>query len=122
MKKANQIVGEKGELAAVSFLKRNGYKILETNYRCAIGEIDVIAREKNELVFVEVKTRKSDARGYPEESVGIKKQKKMSQLALWYLQNKAIDAADARFDVIAIMVSETKNEIRLIKNAFDFIA
>jgi putative endonuclease len=122
MKNLNKTTGEKGELAAVSFLKQNGYKILETNYRCAIGEIDVIAREKNELVFVEVKTRKSGEMGYPEEAVGIKKQKKMSQLALWYLQNKAINNANARFDVIAITVSGSKNEIRLIKNAFDFIS
>ena len=122
MKNPNKTTGEKGELAAVSFLKRNGYQILETNYRCAIGEIDVIAQEKNELVFVEVKTRKSGEMGYPEEAVGIKKQKKMSQLALWYLQNETINNANARFDVVAITVSETKKEIRLIKNAFDFIA
>jgi putative endonuclease len=122
MNNPNKTTGEKGELAAVSFLKEKGYQILEINYRCAIGEIDVIAREKNELVFVEVKTRKSGEMGYPEEAVGVKKQKKMSQLALWYLQNEAIDNANARFDVVAITVYETKNEIRLIKNAFDFIS
>ncbi|MDI6741239.1 MAG: YraN family protein [Smithella sp.] len=122
MKNPNKTTGEKGEFAAVSYLKQNGYQILETNYRCAIGEIDVIARENNELVFVEVKTRKSGEMGYPEEAVGIKKQKKMSQLALWYLQNEAMNNANARFDVIAITVSGSKNEIRLIKNAFDFIS
>lgn len=122
MKHPNKTTGETGEFAAVSFLKKNGYKILETNYRCAIGEIDVIAREKDDLVFVEVKTRKSGEMGYPEEAVGIKKQKKMSQLALWYLQNEAINNVNARFDVVAVTVSEIKNEIRLIKNAFDFIS
>jgi putative endonuclease len=115
------ITGEKGETIAAAYLKKNGYRILETNFRCSLGEIDIIARDKEELVFVEVKTRKSQDLGYPEQAVGIKKQKKISQLALFYLQKKNLTNAKARFDVVAVMMSETSNEVKLIKNAFDFV-
>ena len=115
------ITGEKGETIAAAYLKKNGYRILETNFRCSLGEIDIIARDKEELVFVEVKTRKSLDLGYPEQAVGIKKQKKISQLALFYLQKKNLTNAKARFDVVAVMMSETSNEVKLIKNAFDFV-
>ena len=113
--------GKEGERIAADFLKKNGYRICETNFRCPIGEIDIIARDKNTLVFIEVKTRKSEELGYPEEAVGIKKQRKMSQLALWYLQQKKVADTDARFDVIAITLLPQGEEIKLIKNAFDFI-
>ena len=115
------ITGEKGETIAAAYLKKNGYRILETNFRCSLGEIDIIARDKEDLVFVEVKTRKSLDLGYPEQAVGIKKQKKISQLALFYLQKKNLTNAKARFDVVAVMMSETSNEVKLIKNAFDFV-
>jgi putative endonuclease len=112
--------GKEGEKMAAVFLKKNGYRICEINYRCILGEIDIIARDKDEIVFIEVKTRKSGELGYPEQAVGIRKQKKMSQLALWYLQKENITGAGARFDVVAITMLPSGNEIRLIKNAFDF--
>jgi len=112
--------GKEGERIAADYLKKNGYRIIETNFRCAIGEIDIIAREKDFLVFIEVKTRKSTELGFPEQAVGIKKQKKMSQLALWYLQKKNINNTASRFDVLAITMLPAGNEIKLIKNAFDF--
>jgi putative endonuclease len=112
--------GKEGETIAAAFLKKNGYRICETNFRCILGEIDIIARDKGEIVFIEVKTRKSGELGYPEQAVGIRKQKKMSQLALWYLQKKNITDASARFDVVAITMLPSGNEIKLIKNAFDF--
>jgi putative endonuclease len=122
MKDKNKIkTGKEGECIAADFLNKNGYRICETNFRCPIGEIDIIARDKNTLVFVEVKTRKSEELGYPEEAVGIKKQRKMSQLALWYLQQKKVADTDARFDVIAITLLPQGEEIKLIKNAFDLI-
>jgi len=114
--------GKEGEKIAVDFLKNNGYRITEVNYRCPIGEIDIVARDKIDLVFVEVKARKSSALGYPEQAVGVKKQKKMSQLALWYLQEKKINNVNSRFDVVAILMLPTGNEIRLIRNAFNFIS
>lgn len=115
------ITGKKGENIAAAYLKKNGYRILETNYRCTLGEIDIIAREKEELVFVEVKTRSSVELGYPEQAVGINKQKKMSQVALWYLEEKNLTDTKARFDVVAITKSDSQEEIKLIKNAFDFV-
>jgi len=114
--------GKEGEKIAAEFLKKNGYHIAEVNYRCPIGEIDIVARDKNELVFVEVKARKSNALGYPEQAVGVKKQKKMSQLALWYLQEKKISDGHARFDVVAVLMLPTGNNVRLFRNAFDFIS
>jgi putative endonuclease len=123
MKDTDKITtGKEGEKIAAAFLKKNGYRIIEINFRCPIGEIDIVAKEKNDLVFVEVKTRKSMDLGYPEQAVGIRKQKKMSQLALWYLQKRKITDTNARFDVVAITLIPEKNEVRLIKNAFDFIA
>jgi len=113
--------GKEGEKIAAAYLKKNGYRIIEINFRCPIGEIDIVAKEKNDLVFVEVKTRKSIALGYPEQAVGIRKQKKMSQLALWYMQKRKIADTNARFDVVAITLMPENNEVRLIKNAFDFI-
>lgn len=111
--------GRAGEKIAVTYLKKEGYRIYETNYRCPLGEIDIIAHEKNEIVFIEVKTRRSNQLGYPEQAVGLKKQAKLSQLALWYLQEKKLPDINARFDVIAITLFDHGNEIKLIKNAFD---
>ena len=116
------ITGKEGEKIAAAFLKKNGYRIIEINFRCPIGEIDIVAKEKNDLVFVEVKTRKSMELGYPEQAVGIRKQKKMSQLALWYLQKRKVADTNARFDVVAVTLIPENNEVKLIKNAFDFIA
>ena len=115
-------IGKEGEKIAAAYLKKNGYRIIEINFRCSIGEIDIVAKEKDDLVFVEVKTRKSIELGYPEQAVGIRKQKKMSQLALWYLQKRKIANTNARFDVVAVTLIPEKNEVKLIKNAFDFIA
>ncbi len=114
--------GQAGEDIAAGFLVKNGYRISERNYRCPIGEIDIVARDKNDLVFVEVKTRRSADLGYPEQAVGIKKQKKISKLALWYLQEKRLNGVRTRFDVVAIMMQPSGNDIRLIKNAFDFVS
>jgi len=115
-------IGKEGEKIAADYLKKNGYRIDELNYRCPIGEIDIIAHDRNDVVFVEVKSRKSAALGYPEEAVGNRKQRKMSQLALWYLQEKKLDKTCARFDVVAILALPSGHDIRLIKNAFDFIS
>ena len=113
--------GKEGEKIAADFLKKNGYRIIDKNFRCPLGEIDIVAREKGAIIFVEVKTRKSSELGYPEQAVGVRKQKKMSQLAMWYLQKKKIIDTSARFDVVAITMLSSGNEIKLFKNAFDYI-
>lgn len=115
-------MGKAGEQIAVAYLKKKGYRICETNFRCPLGEIDVVARDnRGELVFVEVKTRTSRDLGYPEQAVGIKKQRKLSQLAAWYMQQQKVNDTDARFDVVAITLLPEETEITLIANAFDFI-
>lgn len=119
--KTKKETGKKGEQIAAVYLKKSGYKIKELNFRCPMGELDIVASEKKVIVFVEVKTRYSHELGYPEQAVNIKKQKKLSQLALWYMQNKKITDASARFDVVAITLYQDRKEIKLIKNAFDFI-
>lgn len=123
MKDTSKITtGKEGEKIAAAFLKEKGYQIIEKNYRCALGEIDIIAQEEREIVFVEVKTRKSSEMGYPEQAVGFKKQKKLSEMALFYFQDKKLKDASARFDVVAITMRLSGNEIKLIRNAFDFIS
>jgi putative endonuclease len=114
--------GKEGEQIALAYLRKNGYRICEINFRCPLGEIDIIARDKTgDIVFLEVKTRKSIDLGYPEQAVGTRKQKKMSQLALWYLQKKKMADHNARFDVIAVTLLPERTEIKLIQNAFDFV-
>jgi len=121
VKNADRLMtGKKGEVLAKSYLVKNGYQILETNYRCPLGEIDLIARDGQDLVFVEVKTRTSRELGYPEQAVGAKKQRKISQLALFYLQQKNLMNTGVRFDVVAVTIAGASPEIKLIKNAFDF--
>ena len=110
--------GKKGELIAANYLKKQKYKILETNYKNQIGEIDIIAKDKNYLVFVEVKTRISKAFGDPLEAIDEEKQFKIRNVATMYLmKNKLLDKVPIRFDAIAIL-GDIEHEIRHIKDAF----
>jgi len=112
-------LGKKGEEIAIRFLKKNGYKIIERNYVCKVGEMDIIAREKDTLVFIEVKTRTSTAFGPPQLAVNSTKQMQLSKVALYFLKEKCLEDIKARFDVVAIVVRPKEEEIELIKNAFD---
>ena len=87
---------------------------MERNYRCFLGEIDIIAKDKNILCFVEVKTRKTKEYGLPEEAIDGHKQKKLAKVALAYLKEKKIYKQDLRFDVVSVY----SNHIELIKDAF----
>ena len=80
--------GQEQEVKAACFLKTQGYQILERNYRCKKGEIDLIAREGQYLVFVEVKYRSTNESGLPEEAVDLRKQRQISRVAAWYLTEK----------------------------------
>lgn len=111
-------VGSKGEDLAAEFLKGKGYRIIRRNYKTPIGELDIIAKDGETLVFVEVKTRSSNAFGYPFEAVDSSKKHKLKNLALFYLKNQKKNCA-ARFDVISINLSGTKKEIEHIKDAFE---
>ena len=112
-------LGKKGEDLAVRFLKKKGYHIIERNYVCKMGEMDIIAREKDILVFVEVKTRTSTMFGPPQLAVNPKKQSQMSKVALHFLKEKKLEDVKARFDVVAILLGPKGAEIELIKDAFD---
>lgn len=111
--------GKQGEDIAIRHLQKLGYQILERNYRCPLGEIDIVAREGKAIIFVEVKSRKTEAFGEPEQAVGKAKQKKMSLLSLYYLEQNRCSSRDARFDVVAVKMLPSGTEIKLIRNAFD---
>ncbi len=117
---SKQSTGATGEELASTFLKKQGYKIVEKNFRTKLGEIDIIALDRGTVSFVEVKTRKSTTFGYPQEAVSLRKQKKISQVASIYLNQKNLNAEKARFDVVAILLSPDQTEkIELIKDAFE---
>ncbi|HEX2925683.1 MAG TPA: YraN family protein [Ruminiclostridium sp.] len=118
-------LGAEGEKEAAEFLKKNGYTVLKTNYRVGrIGEIDIIAMEKEYICFIEVKTRRSSAFGTPGEAVTLAKQKKIRQLAAIYLSNTGETNKSIRFDVVEIIMdkaADSENRMKslnLIKNAF----
>ena len=110
--------GTAGEDLAVQYLQKNGLKILERNYRFERGEIDIVAEDGEELVFVEVKARRSNAFGAPEDAVTEEKQKQIYNVADGYLFEHNIDDRPCRFDVVAIEFQNGCNEIRHIRNAF----
>jgi putative endonuclease len=111
--------GKRGEALAVKCLKKNGYKIIERNYRCKLGEIDIIARDGRVLAFVEVKARRSDEFGGPKWAVTPQKQRKVSMVALQYLKETEQMEQRARFDVVAIRLLPDHPDIEIIKNAFE---
>lgn len=112
-------LGKKGEDLAFRFLRKNGYRIIEKNYVCKMGEVDIIAKEKDTLTFVEVKTRTSTAFGPPQLAVNSAKQMQLSKVALTFLKEKGLDDVKARFDVVAILLGPRGAEIELIRDAFD---
>ena len=106
-------------MIAWDFLRKKGYKLLEKNYRCKIGEIDVIAEKQGRLVFIEVKTRESARYGPPEEAVHRVKQEKILRIAEWYQKEKKVFERPVSFEVVAIdWRPDNPPEIRLIANAF----
>ncbi|HMA86680.1 MAG TPA: YraN family protein [Desulfosalsimonadaceae bacterium] len=113
-----QKLGQTGEAMAERHLKKMGYQILERNYRNRLGEIDLIARDKGTLVFVEVKTRRSDRYGGPRFAITAQKQKKLSITALSYLKQTQQINCKARFDVVLIKTAGNSPEIETIQNAF----
>ena len=118
----NKRLGSIGEKIAVDFLKQNGFKIIKQNFYSRFGEIDIIASDKLDLVFIEVKTRRNNLCGHPAESVNFTKQKKIKKTALEFIsfQNINITSANFRFDIIEIIFNKKKFNINHIKNAFDF--
>jgi putative endonuclease len=114
-----QKFGRESEELAARHLKKNGYKILERNYRTELGEIDIIAKQKKTIVFVEVKARKTKRFGSPKEAITPKKQLKISMVALLYLKKTSQSNARARFDVVTVAGQYRRPEVEIIKNAFE---
>ena len=114
-----QTFGKKSEALAAAHLVKNGYQILELNYRTRFGEIDIIARDGESLVFVEVKARKSPFYGNPKWALTPKKKRHISMTALYYLKATDQSKAKARFDVVAIWASPAQPGIEIVKNAFE---
>jgi putative endonuclease len=118
----NKAAGALGEEVAAAFLTARGFRILERNYRCKGGELDIVARAPGDksLVFVEVKARRGLAYGVPQLAVTPFKQRQISKAALtWLVHNRQQDAP-ARFDVIAILLdAEGRHEVEHIVNAFE---
>jgi len=113
-------VGKKGEEIALSFLRKRGYNILDRNFRCRLGELDIVAEENNQIVFIEVKTRENLSFGLPQESLDYLKKKRLTRLALFYLASRHLKNISCRFDVVAVFLKKGRVEnIHLIKNAFE---
>ncbi len=119
---ANKEKGNLGEEIAADFLERLGYTIVERNYEYGqVGEIDIVARDEDVLVFCEVKTRTNDRYGDPEYAVTRRKQQQVRYLAKAYLYQRGIDEQEVRFDVVAIRFDGSGAKIDYFKSAFDFI-
>jgi putative endonuclease len=118
MPKDSRSSGRRGEDLACNFLKKDKYKILEKNFSCRQGEIDIIAEDrKGVLCFVEVKARSRQDYGLPIEAVTHSKQKKLLATAFIYLETNKMESKDMRFDIVSVdLISE---EAQIIKNAFD---
>lgn len=95
-------LGERGEALSWNFLRKQGYTILEKNFRTRFGEIDIVAEKKGTIVFLEVKTRRNHQFGSPEEAVDWRKRRKMEQVAQAYLQAKRTENRAARFDILSV--------------------
>ena len=119
MKPSKLSLGQYGEELACKFLKSHHYQILERNYRTRYGEIDIIAKDDDIFIFVEVKTKTSNLFGQPEEMVGSKKKAKLVKLAKAYLQEKSLssEAKNFQIDIISVMMEKDKAlRIKHIKN------
>lgn len=121
MKLTTIFIGKKGEDTAERYLKKHGYRIIEKNYKTPSGEVDIVALDKGTVVFIEVKTRRSDEFGPPELSVNSRKRQKIIKAAFHFLSNKRIKDTPCRFDIVSITESADRKdkEVKIIKDAFE---
>jgi len=112
-------LGEEGESAAEKFLRRRGFAIIERNFRCPLGELDLIALDRGTIVFVEVKARSSEAFGTPAEAIGYQKRLRLRRAAEVYISRKRLHDRPARFDVVEVRWADGQAHCELIANAFD---
>ncbi|MBU0503332.1 MAG: YraN family protein [Candidatus Omnitrophota bacterium] len=122
MSNDNLDFGREAEETAARFLKNKGYKIILRNYKTRLGEIDIIAKDKEVLCFIEVKARRTDRFGSGKEAVSEFKKRQISKAALVFLKDKNLLNKPARFDVVAIGCRDEQPGIELFKNAFELSA
>jgi putative endonuclease len=107
-------LGKRGEDLAVSYLKKaHGYHILQRNYRCVFGEVDIIARDHGVLSFIEVRTRGSEDFGDPKDSINKRKQQQLSKVALEFISRYNVHQVKARFDVVAVYLLTDQGCLRI---------
>ncbi|HNX91908.1 MAG TPA: YraN family protein [Syntrophomonas sp.] len=111
-------LGRQGEEIAANYLQKQGYEILARNFRCRYGELDIICRKNAVIVFVEVKTRRSELFGSPEEAITRSKIEHIRKVALFYLAENKTHCRETRFDVISIMMKADQPDINHIEAAF----
>ena len=115
-----KVLGNAGEDIAATYLEQHGYRILERQYRCKLGEIDIIAEQAGEIIFVEVKTRRTNSCGAPALAVNYYKRRKIIRTARWYVMHKNMDDRNCRFDVLEVYASHNGGcAVRAIENAFE---
>lgn len=119
MTRERQALGRFGEDLALKKIKRLGYKPIARNFRCSLGEIDLIARHGEYLVFVEIKTRRGRSLGYAKEAVTLKKKRQISKVALAYMKENNCCDIKSRFDVVAVSIYGEQAEVEVIKDAFE---
>ena len=112
-------LGKFGEDLAFRKVKDLGYKRIIRNYRCPLGEVDLIAMDGDTLVFIEVKTRKGRSLAYAKEAVHHKKRRQLSKVALFYMKSNNLSEARARFDVVAVSLEGGKQQVEVIRDAFE---
>ena len=112
-------LGRRGEDLALKRIKRMGYRCLVRNYRCPLGEVDLVARDGDTLVFIEIKTRRGTSLGYAKEAVDRRKRRQLSKVALAYMKEHGCLDAKSRFDVVAVHLRGEREEIEVVQNAFD---
>jgi putative endonuclease len=117
-----QLLGRYGERKACTYLKKQGYRILEKNFRCKAGEVDIIAADHETLVFVEVKTRSSDQFGTPQEAVTPEKLRTLKEAAHYYMQETSAPPTQVRYDILALTIDQNTKvkNIEHIKNVGQF--
>lgn len=114
----NEIIGKMGEDLAQQYIQELGMKIIKRNFYCKFGEIDIIAKDQNELVFIEVKTRTNNKYGKPVDAVNFTKQKHLYYSIEYYLYSQKIKNTKIRIDVIEIYINSGKESINHIKNIY----
>jgi putative endonuclease len=112
-------LGRLGEDLALKTIKRMGYRCITRNYRCPLGEMDLIARDGDTLVFIEIKTRRAQSIAWAKEAVDWRKKRRLSKVALAYMKENHCADAKSRFDVVAVNLGWQGKEIEVVKNAFD---